>query len=125
MPQLSEEDKYKAKVRKDFTFAEGVDAEGTINEMWKREDAKRLKQIEENLGKSKGLKKKKFKSFRSQEETFSGKVFSKRGGHEAKSSIDGKDTKAHLGFWREVDPPGGKRRTLPNKSGVEYKLKEI
>jgi len=126
--QLSEEEKYKAKVRKDFKFAKDVDNEKVINYMWKREDAKRLKKIEEGIGKlmeKRGHEKKEFKSFKGQEEVFTGKVFSKKGGREAKSSIDGGDNTSHLGFWRGVNPPGGKPKTLPNRSGSEYKLKRI
>jgi len=90
--QLTEEEKYKTKVRKSFKFVPSVDSEKVIDLMWDREDEKRLKQIEESLGKPLGLKKKEIKPFKSVEEVFPY-------------------------HWRDVHPPSGKPRTrsLPGK----------
>lgn len=63
--QLTEEETYKADVRKkssqQFKFLSEKEQESLVNHMWKREDEKRLKRFEETLGKSQGLKRREIK----------------------------------------------------------------
>ncbi len=62
---LTEEEKYKADLRKsgqnEFKIMSPKEQDDMINYMWEREDAKRLKQFEETLGKKQGLKRKEVK----------------------------------------------------------------
>ena len=60
-PQQAEKDKYKAKVRKNFNFAKGVDTEKVLELMWLRESDKRDAAIEKGIDRfmeAKGKKKK-------------------------------------------------------------------